>query len=103
MKMQISERAILARVTRRLAKDGVGLVKHRLAPGWNDYWASYFLVDKDDNEIIENFAGLPGAPPWRLPDIARQSGVLKAHEVVRSTNGEPTSACSGAATREAAA
>lgn len=87
MKMQISERAILARVTRRLAKDGIGLVKHRMPAGWNDFWGTYFLVDKDGQEIIENFKGLPGAPPWKLPDIASKLGALKAHEVVGSTIG----------------
>ena len=68
----VSERAVLARVNRRLARDGERLKKWRPRDGWKT--GSYYRLDVNRNWVRDDRVG--------LEDFARELGVLGSGETI---------------------
>lgn len=72
--VSVTERALLARLTRALAKDGEILRKCRADSRWYHDLGDYFIVDVTMNTIIQKNVD--------LTELGREKGLLKQYEQV---------------------
>jgi|LakMenEpi03Aug12_release.lakeMendotaPanAssembly.Ray.scaffolds.fasta_scaffold185143_2 hypothetical protein len=76
LKVAVSERAVIARLKRVLAKDNQRLCKSREnSPGYN-YLGDYYIVD--------NYRNTVEATQVCLEDLAREVGALKPYEMLEN-------------------
>ena len=73
-KISISYRAFIARMQRKLKKDGLKIISHRTPLSG---WAYYSTVNIDTNTIDLELVSLDMLIAW-----AREDGTLKAYESV---------------------
>jgi len=81
-KVPVSERALIARINRRLRKDGEELRKTRSFRARLDL-GYYYIIDISRSFVVEK-----GFYPCDLVDMARELGVLKPYEVVVDNEGK---------------
>lgn len=72
MKAKISERALVARIRRKLAKDGEALKSCRMDSRWYSDLGDWYVVDLNTNSII--------AQHCDLERLGREVGALKPFE-----------------------
>jgi|GEM_PF-1463305 len=81
-KVPVSERALIARINRRLDKDDQKLCKARPSKVHFYGLGQYYIVDVSQNFIVDK-----GLFPCDLVAMAREMGVLKPYEVVVDDEG----------------
>lgn len=73
-KVKVTERALVARLTRKLASEGLQLKKCRADSRWYNDMGQYFAVQLDGNAVRERHIDLEA--------LARKAGVLRGFEVL---------------------
>jgi hypothetical protein len=76
-KVMVSERALMARIRRKLAKEDRQIVAAR--PTASDPYLAYYIIDGD---LVTERIWQHGRALYDIEDLARQVGVLKAWEEV---------------------
>jgi len=78
IEVPVSQRAVVSRLSRALAKKGKWLRKARGKTGMpNDFAGQYYIVD--DRNTLRDYA----ISVERLEKLAREKGALRAWEVIR--------------------
>ena len=78
IEVPVSQRAVVSRLSRALAKMGKWLRKARGKTGMpNDFAGQYYIVD--DRNTLRDYA----ISVERLEKLAREKGALRAWEVIR--------------------
>lgn len=80
-KKTVSERAVIARINRALAKDGEALRKTRNDSRWLNDLGHYYIIDANLNTIT--------AQHISLSELGRELNVLKPWEVVEGEADAP--------------
>lgn len=74
MKMEVSKRALIARIRRKLSKDYISFKTNR-GGKWGNMLGKYYCVNDRNNEIVKQHIN-------DLEEYGRELGVLDPYEVL---------------------
>lgn len=77
LKVKVTERALVARMTRKLATEGLQLKKCRFNSRWYNDFGDYYTVHIHLNTVEHRHINLETLVAW-----AREDGVLRGFEVL---------------------